>query len=121
MVGNCIVTQGDCAAYEAALLNLEGRENILDVGTGSGYQAAILSLLAATVITVEIVDQLAQSAKSQLQEGGTDQGRIQQANVILAVVGEFLLSCQTEVDLPEEVSQRIIPFLTSQSQISKAP
>jgi len=49
-----------------ALLELQGGERILEIGTGSGYQAAILSRLAAEVVTVERVTALADSARELL-------------------------------------------------------
>lgn len=45
-------------------LDLDGDEKILEVGTGSGYQAAILSRLCNEVITIERIDELRESAES---------------------------------------------------------
>ena len=50
--------------------SLTGRERVLEVGTGSGYQTALLSLLASTVLSVERIPALAQSAKAALEAGG---------------------------------------------------
>jgi len=52
------------------LLELRGGEKVLEVGTGSGYQAAILAELAKEVYTVEIVETLATSARNRLLELG---------------------------------------------------
>lgn len=49
-------------------LKLEGEEKVLEIGTGSGYQAAILSLLSKEVITVERDKELAKKAKENLSE-----------------------------------------------------
>jgi protein-L-isoaspartate(D-aspartate) O-methyltransferase len=49
-----------------AALGLRGGEKILEIGTGSGYQAAILGEIAAEVYTIEIVESLAQRAAAQL-------------------------------------------------------
>jgi protein-L-isoaspartate(D-aspartate) O-methyltransferase len=51
-------------------LELKGKENILEVGTGSGYQAAVLSLLAARVYSIEINATLAESARNLLHNLG---------------------------------------------------
>ena len=51
-------------------LELTGRENVLEIGTGSGYQAAILSRLAARVISVERVGRLAARARTALDALG---------------------------------------------------
>ncbi len=47
-------------------LNLSGRERVLEIGTGSGYQTAILAELSASVVTVEIVEELFQRARDVL-------------------------------------------------------
>jgi len=51
-------------------LELEGHENVLEVGTGSGYQAAILSRLAARVISIERMPRLAAAARTALDRLG---------------------------------------------------
>jgi len=48
-------------------LRLEGHERVLEVGTGSGYQAAILARLARDVVTVEIIDALRVQAEATLR------------------------------------------------------
>jgi protein-L-isoaspartate(D-aspartate) O-methyltransferase len=52
------------------LLDLKGDEKVLEVGTGSGYQAAILAELAKEVYTIEIIEKLATSAKKLLLDLG---------------------------------------------------
>jgi protein-L-isoaspartate(D-aspartate) O-methyltransferase len=51
-------------------LALEGSERVLEVGTGSGYSAAVLAMLAEAVITVERVEDLATAASRLLAEMG---------------------------------------------------
>jgi protein-L-isoaspartate(D-aspartate) O-methyltransferase len=53
-------------------LELEGGERVLDVGTGSGYQAAILAELGADVYTIERVPALAEQARARLPRGVHD-------------------------------------------------
>jgi protein-L-isoaspartate(D-aspartate) O-methyltransferase len=50
------------------LLELKGPEKVLEIGTGSGYQAAVLGELADEVYTVEIVPALLETAKKKLEE-----------------------------------------------------
>jgi protein-L-isoaspartate(D-aspartate) O-methyltransferase len=52
------------------LLELKGNERVLEIGTGSGYQAAILAELAKEVYTIEIIESLASTAKKRLSELG---------------------------------------------------
>jgi len=51
-------------------LALEGSERVLEVGTGSGYSAAVLAMLAAEVITIERIEELAIAARQLLAELG---------------------------------------------------
>ena len=59
-------------ALMAELLELQGNENVLEVGGGSGYAAALLGKLAATVVTVELVPALAKAARANLARTGRD-------------------------------------------------
>jgi len=52
------------------LLELKGPEHVLEVGTGSGYQGAVLSRLAQTVVSVERIKPLAERARTTLSELG---------------------------------------------------
>ena len=54
-------------ACMAQLLELDGTETVLEVGTGSGYAAAVLSLLAREVITIERYESLARKAEETLR------------------------------------------------------
>src|ERR1700751_2202092 len=51
-------------------LALQGGERVLDVGTGSGYQAAVLAELAAEVHTIERIPELAEQARANLDAAG---------------------------------------------------
>ncbi len=64
------ISQPYIVALMTDALKLKGDENVLEVGTGSGYQAAILSKLVAEVHTIERHSQLAEDAKQILDELG---------------------------------------------------
>jgi len=64
------ISQPWIVAKMAELLELDGGERVLEVGTGSGYAAAVLSLLAAEVVTVERHAALAESARERLARLG---------------------------------------------------
>lgn len=65
------ISQPFVVATICSLLALEGTERVLDVGTGSGYQAAVLAELAAEVVTVERIAELAEAARAALVEAGS--------------------------------------------------
>ncbi len=64
------ISQPYMVALMTELLELTGTERALDVGTGSGYQAAILSQLAASVVSIERIPELAEQARSRLARLG---------------------------------------------------
>ncbi len=64
------ISQPYIVGIMSELLMLTGEERVLEVGTGSGYQAAILAKLAAEVHTVEIIPALAQRARQTLTSLG---------------------------------------------------
>jgi protein-L-isoaspartate(D-aspartate) O-methyltransferase len=64
------ISQPSLVALMTQALELDGNERVLEIGTGSGYQAAILSLLSKHVYTIEIVPELGEMAKNRLAELG---------------------------------------------------
>ena len=66
------ISQPYIVALICQALELEGGERVLDVGTGSGYQAAVLAELAAEVVSIERIPQLAVQARRNLAAAGYD-------------------------------------------------
>ena len=64
------ISQPYVVAYMTEQLAVEPQHRVLEVGTGSGYQAAILSRLAGEVITIERFRTLAETARGRLQTLG---------------------------------------------------
>ncbi|NOR11937.1 MAG: protein-L-isoaspartate(D-aspartate) O-methyltransferase [Candidatus Aminicenantes bacterium] len=64
------ISQPYIVAYMTEVLQLSVEEKVLEVGTGSGYQAAVLAEIAKEVFTVEIIDGLSKNAQEVLQEEG---------------------------------------------------
>ncbi|MGO9089199.1 MAG: protein-L-isoaspartate(D-aspartate) O-methyltransferase [bacterium] len=64
------ISQPYIVALMTELLELKGDEKVLEIGTGSGYQAAILAELAKEVYTIEIIESLASRANNRLLELG---------------------------------------------------
>jgi protein-L-isoaspartate(D-aspartate) O-methyltransferase len=69
------ISQPTMVARICEELHLEGGERVLDVGTGSGYQAAVLAELAAEVVSIERVPELADQARANL--AATGYGRVE--------------------------------------------
>lgn len=66
------ISQPYIVALMTDLLDLEGVEKVLEIGTGSGYQAAVLSRVAALVYTIEVVEALGQQAQERHARLGYD-------------------------------------------------
>jgi protein-L-isoaspartate(D-aspartate) O-methyltransferase len=64
------ISQPYIVALMTQLLELKGTERVLEVGTGSGYQAAVLAETAAEVFSIEIVEPLARTAAARLKALG---------------------------------------------------
>lgn len=73
------ISQPYIVAYMTAALKLQPTDRVLEVGTGSGYQTAILSQLCHHVYTLEVFDTLHEKAKNKFQQLGL--------NNITAVLG----------------------------------
>ena len=67
------ISQPFVVAAMAELLGLDGDEHVLDVGTGSGYAAAVLAELAKEVVSIERIPELAEQARAALAAAGHPQ------------------------------------------------
>jgi protein-L-isoaspartate(D-aspartate) O-methyltransferase len=74
------ISQPYVVAYMTEQLRLRGDERVLEVGTGSGYQAAILGELAAEVYTIEIVPSLARRAAKDLARLGYENVHVREGD-----------------------------------------
>ncbi len=64
------ISQPYIVGFMTESLNLKGHENVLEIGTGSGYQAAVLAEIVDSVFTIEIVPPLGRRAEKVLDELG---------------------------------------------------
>jgi len=64
------ISQPYIVAFMTEALRLQPHERVLEIGTGSGYQAAILSQIVEKVFSIEIVEPLAEGAKDTIQKLG---------------------------------------------------
>ncbi len=74
------ISQPFIVARMTELLRLTGKEKVLEIGTGSGYQAAVLGELAARVCTVERIPRLAARARQTLEALGYSNVWVRTAN-----------------------------------------
>jgi protein-L-isoaspartate(D-aspartate) O-methyltransferase len=80
------ISQPYMVALMAEALGLKGAERVLEVGTGSGYAAAVLSRLCAEVISIEVVEELAHKARAVLSALGYTN--------VSVLVGDGTLGCE---------------------------
>ena len=74
------ISQPYIVAYMSEVAAIKSTDKVLDIGTGSGYQAAILGELAHQVYTLEIIPQLASKAQKILNSLGYQNIHVQQSN-----------------------------------------
>jgi protein-L-isoaspartate(D-aspartate) O-methyltransferase len=75
------ISQPYIVAYMTAMLRLKPGESVLEIGAGSGYQAAVLAEMGARVFSVEIIPELAQHARDVLaREGYADRVQVLTGN-----------------------------------------
>ena len=74
------ISQPYIVAWMSELLGVEAGAKVLEIGTGSGYQAAVLAEMGVEVYTVEILPELAQTAGPRLQELGYEEVHTLQAD-----------------------------------------
>ncbi|MFC1521568.1 protein-L-isoaspartate(D-aspartate) O-methyltransferase [Elusimicrobiota bacterium] len=108
------ISQPYIVAYMTEKLDLQGNELVLEVGTGSGYQTAILSKLAKEVLSVELIPELAEMARinlkrlkisnAELKIGDGNEGWMENAPydriIITACVSDIPKSLMAQLNAP---------------------
>ena len=74
------ISQPYIVAFMTEMLDLKPGDKVLEIGTGSGYQAAVLAQLTPRVYTVEIIRELAESGGQALKEQGYDDVKVKHAD-----------------------------------------
>jgi len=104
------ISQPYIVAYMSELLDVVETHKVLEIGTGSGYQAAVLSLLAGSVYSIEIVEELGRAAASRLQQLGYENVEVRIGNGYLgwpeeAPFDRIMLTAAPEVIPPALIEQ----------------
>jgi len=77
---NKTISQPFMVALMTDLLDISAHDAVLEIGTGLGYQAAILAQLAREVYSIELIEELAQQAKQRLRRQGCSNIKLRIAN-----------------------------------------
>jgi len=105
------ISQPFVVAYMTEQLKLQKHHRVLEIGTGSGYQAAILSQLAGHVLTVERFRTLADAARRRLEKMGYDNVEVMLADGydLPASIGPFdrIIVTAAMVEIPENLIARL--------------
>ena len=108
------ISQPYMVAAICQALSLHGGEVVLDVGTGSGYQAAVLAELADEVHTIERVPELADGARRALAEAGYDRVHVHVGDGTLGVPDEApfdaIAVAAAAPAIPESLYEQLAPF-----------
>ena len=86
-------------------------DRVLEIGTGSGYQAAVLSLLAKTVFTIEIISELADRADTTLKRLGYNNVNVKTGNGYAGWLEEAPFDVILVTAAPEEIPQALVDQL----------
>jgi len=105
------ISQPYIVALMTELLELEAGDRVLEIGTGSGYQAAILAELTAHVYTIEILPKLAQRAEQTLRRLGYGQVKVKAGDGYLgwperAPFDAIIVTCAPE-RVPEPLREQL--------------
>lgn len=105
------ISQPFIVAYMTEALELKRTDRVLEIGTGSGYQAAVIAELVNDVYTIEIVAPLARAAELTLQQLGYRNVRVRHGNGYLGWPEAAPFDKIIVTAAPPEVPQRLVEQL----------
>ena len=105
------ISQPYIVAFMAAAADLEPTDRVLEIGTGSGYGAAVLAELAGQVYTIEIVPELADRARQVLSEIGYDQVHVRAGNGWLGWPAHAPYDAVVVTAAPDEIPSALVEQL----------
>ncbi|HER08051.1 MAG TPA: protein-L-isoaspartate(D-aspartate) O-methyltransferase [Bacteroides sp.] len=110
---NQTISQPFIVAHMTELLELEPDHKVLEIGTGSGYQAAVLAELCSEVYTIEIIPPLGRRAAALLEELGYDNVMVRIGDGYegwpeYAPFDRIVVTCAPD-DIPQPLVDQLIP------------
>jgi protein-L-isoaspartate(D-aspartate) O-methyltransferase len=105
------ISQPYIVAYMSEAAQVTAQKKVLEIGTGSGYQAAILGELAREVYTIEIIPELAEQARTTLTELGYQNVHVRAGNGYLGWPEQAPFDAIVVTAAPDEVPQALIDQL----------
>jgi len=111
------ISQPYIVALMTELLKLKGDEKVLEIGTGSGYQAAILAQLADSVCSVELIPELAEKASLLLNQLGYSNVKTKCGDGYEGWAEHASFDCIIVTAAPPEIPQKLIEQLKSGGKI----
>ncbi|MGQ9654254.1 MAG: protein-L-isoaspartate(D-aspartate) O-methyltransferase [Thermodesulfobacteriota bacterium] len=105
------ISQPYIVAYMTEALGLKGDERVLEIGTGSGYQAAVLSMLVREVYSIEILEPLAEEAARRLKELGYDNVEVRCGDGYLGWPDKAPFDAIIVTAAPPEIPQELVKQL----------
>lgn len=107
------ISQPFVQARSCELMRLTGRERVLEIGTGSGYQTALLAMLAETVFSVERIAELARRAHDVLKTTGFTNVSVLHADGTLGWKGcapyDAIVVSAACPDVPRPLIEQLVP------------
>jgi len=105
------ISQPYIVAYMTQALELKPTDRVLEIGTGSGYQAAILAEITDEVFTIEIVPELAENSKKRLADLGYSNVRVKEGDGYLGWPEESPFDAIIVTAAPPKIPQTLIDQL----------
>ena len=108
---NQTISQPFIVAYMTEAADISKKDKVLEIGTGSGYQAAILGELAREVHTIEIIPELAERSKQVLQDLGYKNVFVKSGNGYLGLPEQAPFDAIVVTAAPDEIPQALVDQL----------
>jgi len=107
------ISQPYIVAFMSDELHIESHHTVLEIGTGCGYQSAVLSILAKNVISLEFVAKLANDARKRLIDLGYSNIQVHHANGITgwkeSAPYDRIIGTAAPTSMPEKLIEQLAP------------